>query len=239
MTYLFSDGLWADRYLLAGGIAGLLSIVAFLPYIRDTWRGVTRPDRACWLIWAVLATISGVSHMAEGADGSMFYVSVQVGATLIVFALSFVKGTGRFFRKSNVITLGLAGAGLLSWAVMDTAIYAMMICIAVSALGGIRTAYKAYLDPNSETVMTWGLLIVSAGFGVVSVGVMDAVLLAYPLYLLGLYSAILMAIGAGRLAQQRAAQDAAWYARRAQVPPLVRRQDAILPSPEFVRANVA
>ena len=58
---------------IGGIIACVLSVVAFLPYIRDTISGNTRPERASWLIWSVLSTISFFSQVYEGAGISLLF----------------------------------------------------------------------------------------------------------------------------------------------------------------------
>ncbi|MEL6957539.1 MAG: hypothetical protein AAGL89_01140 [Pseudomonadota bacterium] len=220
MFETFLNGLWADRFLIAGTLAAILSMVAFYPYIRDTWRGTTQPDRACWLIWSVLASISGASNLYEGAGASMVFIGAQVLGTLIVFALSITRGSGRFLDHGNVVILGVAGIGLISWAMMDTALYALMLSIGVSALGGLTTASKAYRSPTSETASAWVLLLAASTFGLFSVGSTDPLLLAYPVYLFVLYAGILLAQLAGQAAEAERVEDAARAVRRTIVPPL-------------------
>ena len=60
---------------------------------------------------------------------------------------------------------------------------------------------QAYRDPDSETMSTWGLSFVASICAIVSVGKLDAVLLAYPLYLFALNGAIVAAILLGRQPQ--------------------------------------
>ncbi len=37
-----------------GVLAGLLGVLDTIPYVRDMFRGTTRPHRGTWLIWSVL-----------------------------------------------------------------------------------------------------------------------------------------------------------------------------------------
>ena len=210
------SGLLADPIVLAGLVAGVLSIIAYAPYIRDTIAGTTRPDRACWLIWAVLASISGASNLYEGASVSLFFIGVQVLGTLIIFVLSIWRGAGQYLSRENGIILGVSAVGLVSWYLTDSAVYALAISISVSALGGMGTIRKAYLDPGSETQSTWLISSAAALLGVVSVGAADPVLLAYPVYLLVLYLGIVVAMWLGERAQMAANADRfVWYSRRA------------------------
>lgn len=128
---------------------------AFVPYIYDTLRGGTRPDRVCWLIWSVLAMMSGASNLYEGAEASMWFVGVQVTGTLVVFTLSVWRGHGAFLSRGNATILAVATLGVVSWALTDTAVYVLAISISVSALGAGATMWKAYHSPSSETMSAW------------------------------------------------------------------------------------
>ena len=210
------NGLWADRIFFAGLIAGILSLLAYIPYVMDTVARRTQPCRATWLIWMVLASISGASNLYEGAGATMIFIGVQVAGTAVVFGLSLTRGSGHYFSVKNVLILLAAGVGLIAWYVTDSAVYALAISISISALGGASTIWKAFRDPKSETLSTWVISTIAAALGIVSVGVFDPLLLAYPVYLLVLYAGIVAAMGLGRLTGQAPyVETFVWYSRRA------------------------
>lgn len=182
-----------------GVLAAALGLYAFLPYIADVVRGKTRPQRASWIIWAALSSISCIAQIYEGADGSLAYVVVQASATVFIATLAVFMGQGRLFTARDMAFLGAATVGLVLWALTHSPVYALSISIAVSALGSLLTISKAYQAPGTETFSTWALSGLGAVFAILSVGTFDAVLLAYPVYLLILYTAIIGAMIAGRL----------------------------------------
>ena len=53
--------------LLLGLSSGVLSSFAYLPYIRDTLNGSTQPQRASWLIWSALGSLSLGSQIYAAA----------------------------------------------------------------------------------------------------------------------------------------------------------------------------
>ncbi|MEX3016881.1 hypothetical protein [Gymnodinialimonas hymeniacidonis] len=190
-----------DPTLLAwlGLVSAALSTVGYLPYLRDIVMGRTQPQRACWLIWSILGSIAVASQISEGAMASLGFAMVQVGGTILVFAMSIVCGVGRFTRPRDWFVLALAAVGLLLWALTSNAAYALGITITISLLGGSLTVVKAYQEPQSETLSTWITFWIASALAALAVGAWDAVLLAYPLYLLTLYTAILGAIALGRM----------------------------------------
>lgn len=202
----------SDLALLTFGIAsGVLSTFAYIPYIIDTIAGRTQPQRASWLIWSVLGSIALVSQIYEGATVSLWFAGVQVTGTVIVFALSIRAGSGVFLSKTDNFILVAAGIGLVLWYFTETAAYALAITISISLLGGVATVTKAWRDPDSETLITWVVSLIASVCAVLSVGKFDLIILAYPLYLLTLYCAFVIAILLGRV-RDSFVNNAAGYA---------------------------
>ncbi|WP_299146831.1 hypothetical protein [uncultured Tateyamaria sp.] len=192
---LFQD---APFLRLIGIASALLSIFAYLPYIRHTLAGRTQPQRTSWLIWSVLGTIALASQAYEGAQASLWFAAIQVSGTITIFLLSVRYGTGSFVTKADAGALWVAAAGLVIWVLTDTAVYALAITITISLMGGSMTILKAYRAPQSETLSTWATSCVAAGLAMVAVGHVHWVLLAYPLYLFVLNGGIVAAILLGR-----------------------------------------
>lgn len=185
--------------VLFGLLAGVLSTIAFIPYMIDTVMGRTRPERATWFIWSVVASLAMGSQIYEGADQSLWFVGVQVSATVVIFLMSIRLGYGVYFSTRNINLFGLSMVGILIWYIADNAIFMLIITTAISTLGGSVTVIKAYKHPGSETLSTWIISLIAAFFAILSVGKLDAALLIYPVYLYILYSSIVVAILLGRV----------------------------------------
>lgn len=192
---------------LFGGLATFLSAIAFVPYILNTLKGGTRPHRASWLIWSVLATISFFAQVHEGATESLGFSAAQAGCTVLVFLLSVVRGQGTFLSRADAMVLSIAGFGLVLWYMADTAVFALMKSITISLMGGMLTIQKTYWFPDTETMSTWQLSFVAAWCAALSVGSFDWVLLAYPTYLIVLNGAIIGAWLLGQMPRARQRQE--------------------------------
>ncbi len=181
-----------------GILSAVVGLIGYIPYIRDTWSGRTRPERASWLIWSVLGSIAFFSLLYEGAMASLWFAGTQVSATILIFILSIWRGTGKLLTIRYILYLGIAVMGLVIWYYTKSAAYALLITISISLLGGTLTVQKAYDNPRSETLSCWYLAWISSVLALFSVGRLDWVLLSYPLYLLSLYSAIIAAVWVSR-----------------------------------------
>lgn len=191
-----------DPNLFALSTIGVLSfclgLLAFAPYLRDTLAGRTKPQRSSWLIWAVVASIALASQVAEGASHSLWFTTANWLMAVAVFGVAIRHGSGGGFARRDRVSLAAAFCILLLWYLTETAALALALAILVNCLGAWLTIQKAYLAPHSETLTTWGLAAVAAGLGAVSVGRLDPVLIAYPLFLLALRGTVVAAILLGR-----------------------------------------
>ncbi len=165
-----------------GYLSALLSVAMVVPYIRDIFRGTTRPERASWFIWTVLGFIAFFSQLAEGASHSLWLTAGQTLAVFSVFVLSVKYGYGGLGSRDRKALAG-AGVGLVLWYLTSHAYLALFLVIVVDSFGTVLTVLKAYEDPASETMSTWILSGTSGIFGMLAVGRPDPVLLAYPFYI--------------------------------------------------------
>ena len=72
------------------------------------------------------------------------------------------------------------------------------MAILVDAIGGSLTIIKAYHDPESETLYTWILSGTAGFFATLSVGSLDYVLLAFPVYIILVNYAVALAMILGK-----------------------------------------
>src|ERR687887_1886978 len=97
-----------------GVLAALASIVNTIPYIRDIVRGTTRPHRATWLVWAVLAVVVCASQRADGASWSLAMGAAQAVLTSAIFVLAIRRGEGGL-RIGDAFVTALALGGVIAW----------------------------------------------------------------------------------------------------------------------------
>ncbi len=167
---------------LFGYTSALLSILMIIPYVRDIIKLKTKPERGSWLIWTVLGFIAFFSQLAKGATESLWLTVGQTLSVLIVFALSIKFGYGGVEKRDIKALIG-AGFGLIVWYFTKEASYALIFVIFIDSIGTALTAIKSYKDPGSETLITWIMSGTSGIFGMLAVGSMNFILLAYPFYI--------------------------------------------------------
>ncbi|MBI2326451.1 hypothetical protein HYU91_03620 [Candidatus Collierbacteria bacterium] len=180
-----------------GYISALLSIFMIFPYVRDILRQKTKPERGSWLIWTILGFIAFFSQLAKGATDSLWLTAGQTIAVLIIVILSIKYGYGGLGKRDVKALIG-AGIGLMLWYITNEAALALLIIIIVDGIGTLLTAVKSYKDPESETLTTWIMSGTSGIFGMLAVGNINLILIAYPFYIILANYVIVAAIILGK-----------------------------------------
>jgi hypothetical protein len=163
-------------------VSAVLILIAAPPYIIDTVRGNTKPERVTWLIFSILGVIAFISQLLMGASWSLVFSGLDTLASILVLCLSVKYGVGGH-TKVDIIALIVASIGVLIAIFAKEPIISLLGVILADFSGVALTLKKTYVNPGSETAITWILVGTASLFGVLSVGRMSFGILLYPVYL--------------------------------------------------------
>lgn len=180
-------------------IAALLPIVCVVPYLRDTLRGTTRPQRVSWFVFAALSIVAAVSQLAEGATaGAWLSSGSALGFTLVAVA-SVKHGEGGATMQDRIALL-IAMAGIAGSLLFRVAMLALLAVIVAELVAVSLTVRKAYRDPSSETSSAWALDGLAGVAALLAIVETSWTAVAYPLHHVAVNAAVLVAIATGRYA---------------------------------------
>lgn len=166
---------------LLGMIAGIIGFLAFVPYVLDTLSRRTKPNKATWIIWAVLGIIIAASYWSAGArDTAWTPIGYAIGIVAVA-ALSLKYGEDGWTALDKACLLG-AGAGLALWAVTSEPVFALYLTTAIDAIGGIPTIKKTYHRPETESRAAWALFLVANTLNLMAISEWTLTIALYPLY---------------------------------------------------------
>lgn len=168
-------------FTIFGLLSAIFSTAQYVPYIANVLRGKTRPERAGWFIWFVLGTVMFAAQLAKGGNQSLWIILVHIVGNGLIFLLSFKFGDGGF-NKRDKMTLAIAAGGIALWAITREPTLALLVSIAVDALGAALITIKAYKKPYEETLVTWVLGTVAGVCSILAVQNPASVLIIYPIY---------------------------------------------------------
>ena len=168
-------------HIITGWLAGVMTLVAFTPYVRSILLGKTRPNRVSWFIWAFICTITAFAYRASGASATLWVAYVYAAMTTLVALLSIKRGEPGFTWLDCVCFFG-AVASLVPWFVFHDAPLALYISIAIDVFAVLPTLHKAYRDPASEDPLAWTISATAMALNLFAIEDWSPRVSAYPIY---------------------------------------------------------
>jgi hypothetical protein len=137
-------------------LGAAISLAGSYVYIRNTWRGVTAPNRVSWSLWALEPLLAFAVERQEHVGLASVMALVLGVVPVIVISVSFhdpksVWRIGRFDIMCGMISV----AGLVVWAVSDQTTVALVAFVAADAVAALPTVRKAFREPASESPWTF------------------------------------------------------------------------------------
>lgn len=167
-------------FQILGVLSALIFIIADIPYLRDTIKGKTKPQRVTWGVVVLLNLIGFANQYAAGATNSLWIFGAAAIMTCAIFIASIKKGVGGH-SKLDVFSIVAALLGIVLWQLLDSPLYSIFANIFIGTVALIPTFAKAKKHPETETKITWLLGVVSVFFAALSVGAWNWQLLILPL----------------------------------------------------------
>ncbi|MDB5188215.1 MAG: hypothetical protein JWO50_735 [Candidatus Kaiserbacteria bacterium] len=173
-----------DWHVIVGSVAGLIAMLAVIPYIKDILHGTTRPNFFSFSLWALLLFISILAQFSSGASWSLaLLIGDFIGTCSVVILCLFGYGYGKYGRLEWICT-ALAVLAMFSWLLTQQPILAILFAVLADAMAAVPTVIKAFKDPWSEAPTQWLLIAFASGLAVISTTIFDPANLIFPIYLL-------------------------------------------------------
>jgi hypothetical protein len=165
-----------------GLIAVALGIIGAIPYIRDIFRGKTKPHLFPNLIWAVVTTLAFFGQTAGGAGPGAWTTGVMAIITTVFLLLSIKHGT-KDITKTDVFFLVIGLLAIIPWWLTDDPTISVIIATIIDICGFSPTIRKTINDPGSETLSSWVLNCIRHGLSLFALTQFTTVTYIYPLAL--------------------------------------------------------
>lgn len=146
--------------LLFSNLAIAITLLAFVPYILQIFKGKVRPHVISWLIWGISTMVIFIAQILDGAGVGAWPIGVSAALTLCVALLAFLhRADTQIDRKDKLAFIGTMLA-LPIWYVTAEPLYAVLILTLVDLSGFIPTLRKINRDPYSESVIFFALFAI-------------------------------------------------------------------------------
>lgn len=137
--------------------AMVLTLVAFVPYIRAVIGGTTRPHVFSWVIWGATTFVVFLAQLeAKGGVGA-WPIGMSGIITIVIAFLAYVKRADAGITRTDWLFFVSAMSSLPLWYLTSDPLWAVVVLTTVDVLGFGPTVRKAYSFPHSESMLFFAL----------------------------------------------------------------------------------
>ena len=147
-------------------VAGVIAILAFVPYIISILRKKTKPVLATWIVFFVLNWFTVISIMNMNEQTALFVPwGFAIGASLTL-GLAFVYAESYklsdMFSKMDIICLVIASMGVTTMIITGDGTIALYSSLFAFIVGATPTVIHCLKKPEEEDALAWILFGLTA-----------------------------------------------------------------------------
>lgn len=181
------------QYLVFVGVG--INLVGAIPYIRETLRGTTKPNRVTWLMWSIAPLIATAAAFSDGIRLATLPVFMAGIMPLTILAASFINKEAYWKLETFDYLCGFFSlTALILWAITKEPLVAIFFAIIGDFFAAIPTLVKSWRHPETETASAYvaSLLATLTSFFAITLWTFSAY--AFPLYLVMINGLVILAI---------------------------------------------
>lgn len=146
-------------YYFFSALSGIFVLIGVITYIFAVIRGHTRPSKASWTIWTVLAVLTaGGMYQAHALNVQIAAVTI---GNIIITVLAFKYGRSGLSTLDKLSYTG-AGLGIVLWIITQNPLYVIVTSLAINGIGAVPTIQKAWYNPREESILGWTFIFLAS-----------------------------------------------------------------------------
>ncbi len=163
-----------------------LSLTGTFVYIRDMFRGKSKPNLVTWGLWAFVPLVATGAALFADADGwATVRIFISGFGPLLVFIFAFIVRKNywklsRFDYVCGVISI----IAILVWLVANSPLIAILLLAVADLFATLPTIIKAWKYPETETLYTYFIGLFTASIIIPAIPVWNIENSAVQIYLL-------------------------------------------------------
>lgn len=167
-----------------GILAGIVSFLAYIPYIVSIIKKETRPSHSSWWIWSAIGLMILFSYYSIGARFTIWVPLIFFLCPLIIAIMSIWFGEGQRLNGLDKICIFGTFTSLIPWMIFQSAKITLFINIFVDFLGFLPTIQKTFFNPLYENRTSWILFFLGSTLNVLAIESFSLTIASYPIYMI-------------------------------------------------------
>jgi hypothetical protein len=166
-------------------ISPFTSTLAGYFYIRDMFKGKTKPNMASWLIWFLAPFTAGLIVLGKGGGiASLPVFMAGFSPLLVVLIALFIKNASWKMSVLDYVCLITSLLALGIWYFLDEGFLATILVIVADGIAFIPTFIKSWKAPDTETLAPYFSGILNPTLSLLTLTSFSFVVAGFSLYLI-------------------------------------------------------
>lgn len=142
-------------------IAGILYIVAVVPYFISIHKKEIKPHPISWLLWTIIGGVNLIFYRQTGAIYSQIIAYASFFIPLTIFSVS-LRSWNKSFSKLDYFCLFISIFSLIVGIIYKNPLIGLTLNIVLADfIAFLPTIIKTYKNPESENRSTWFITIIA------------------------------------------------------------------------------
>ncbi len=141
---------------LLGGAASVIALIAYASYLKNIYRGHTKPHAFSWLLWALLTGLVFAAQIVKGGGAGAWVTGFSSLACLAIGILA-LRMSDRRFHALDWVFLGGSIIALLLWFVARSVTLSVIALTLTDVLGYGPTLRKGWIRPYEDMITSFAL----------------------------------------------------------------------------------
>ena len=169
-------------YYILGILSAVFFTIAYIPYIISVVKGKTNPHPFSWFLWGLIGIITLFFYIRVGAAETLPLAVLGAGFPFVVFLFSLKYWKGGF-SHFDYIVLCLSLISIILYILFHSANISLTISILADMFAFMPTIRKTYLEPSSESLLSWFLFLIGYILSVLAISKWTYGIAIFPCYL--------------------------------------------------------
>jgi hypothetical protein len=152
----------------SGIFAIIITIVAFVPYIKSILQNKIKPHVFTWIIWSSATLTVFFAELFSGGGMGCWAIGLSGCISVVIALLSLIKKCDKHITKSDWICFISGILAIPVWIVTKDPLWAVLLLTAIDVTGYIPTIKKVSKDPYSDSVGMFTLTSLRNVFSIIA-----------------------------------------------------------------------
>lgn len=178
-----------------------LSLTGSFAYIRDMFRGKSKPNLVTWGLWAFAPLVATGAALSADADGwATVRIFMSGFGPLLVFIFAFIARQSYWKLSKFDYACGVFSViALVVWVGANSPLIAILLLAVADLLATLPTIIKAWKYPETETLYTYFVGLFTASIVIPAIPIWNIENSAFQIYLLLANTSLLLVVARNRI----------------------------------------